>query len=67
MAARAFGLDVFSAQRVFRVAVMFKGGDGPILFNVAGLALLAEASLVSFLVIIILVAGGTGGFELLLI
>ena len=67
MAALAFGLDVLATQRVFCVAVMVEACDGPVLFGVAGLALLAEAPLVTFLVVVGLVAGHASGSELFLI
>ena len=35
MAGFTLGRDVFAAQNVFRVAVMVKGRDGPVLFGVA--------------------------------
>ena len=66
VASLAFGLDVLAAQNVFRVAVMVKGGNGPILLGVAGLALVAEAPLMAFLVVVGFMAGYTGGFEFFL-
>ena len=63
----ALGRDVFAAQRVFGVSVVVKNGNAPVFFRVAGLAFLAEPSLVAFLVVVCLVAGDTGGFEFLLI
>lgn len=67
MAGFTLGRDVFATQHVFRVAVMVKGRDGPVLFGVAGLALFAESPLVAFLVVVGLVAGHAGGSELFLI
>ena len=67
MAGFTLGRDVFATQNVFRVAVMIKGRDGPVLFGVTGLALFAEATLVAFLVVVGLVAGDTGYPEFLLI
>ena len=67
MAGFTLGRDVFATQHVFRVAVMVKGRDGPVLFSVTGLALFTEASLVAFLVVVDLVAHYAGGSELLLI
>ena len=67
VAALAFRLDVFAAQRVFCAAVMVKGRDGPVLFGVTGFAFVAKASLMAFLVVVGLVAGHAGGSDLFLI
>jgi len=49
MAGFTLGRDVFATQHVFRVAVMIKSGDGPVLFGMTGLALFAESPLMPFL------------------
>ena len=67
MAGFTLGRDVLATQHIFRVAVMVKGRDGPVLFGVTGLALFAEATLVAFLVVVGLVAGHAGDPELFLI
>ena len=67
MAGFTLGRDVFATQHVFRVAVVVKGRDGPVLFRVAGLTLFAEPSLMAFLIVVGLVAGHAGGSELFLI
>ena len=67
MAGFTLGRDVFAAQNVFRVAVMVKGRDGPVLFGVAALALFTKVALVAFFVIVGLVTGHANASELFLV
>ena len=67
MAGFTLGRDVFTTQYVFCVAVMIKGGDGPVLFGMTGLALFAESPLMAFLVVVWLVTGHANAPELLLV
>ena len=57
---------MFPAQGVFGVVIVVEGGDAPILFGMARLALLAKAALVALLVVVGLVAGHAEGLQLFL-
>ena len=66
MAAVALGLDVLATQDEFGVAAVDEGRNAPIFFRVAGFALLAKTTFVTFTIIVGLVTGDTGSFQLFL-
>ncbi len=67
MARFAFGLNMFSAQHIFGVAIVIKRSDAPIFFRVTGGAFFAETALVSLNVVIGLVTSHASGLEFFLV
>jgi len=61
VASRALGEPVFSPQRVFGVAVMVEADGFPAAIDMAGLALLAEATLVAALVVVLAMTSDASG------
>ena len=62
MASFAFGLNMFSAQRIFRVAVVIESGVLPVFFDMTGFAFVAEPAFVTLAVVVGFMTGDTSGF-----
>ena len=67
MATVALGPGMLAAQGEFGVAIVIEDRDTPVFLRMAGFALPAETSLVTFLLVVGLVAGHAGGLNLVLI
>ena len=63
----ALGLSMFTAQRIFRIAIVIKGGDAPIFFGMTGFAFIAEIAFMTFNVVIGFMTGNASCFKFFLI